>query len=72
MIEMVETIRGPLPRVALERREIVVEDTDDQRTIQVQWNVIGSNEIVKRDGHVTYKRMPADLALAIGALRAGG
>ncbi len=72
MIEMVNTIRGPLPRVALERREHVVEDNDDQRTVQVEWNVIGSTEVVRRDGHVTYKRLPAELALTIGALRAGG
>jgi hypothetical protein len=71
-IEMVETTRGPLPRVALEKREHIVKDDADATTVQVEWNVIGSAEVVKRDGYVTYKLVPADLSLALGMLRAGG
>jgi len=71
-IEMVETTRGPLPRVALDRREVVVQDDDDATTVQVNWHLIATDEIVKQDGRVDYKRLPADLAMAVGFLRAEG
>lgn len=72
MIEMVDTTRGALPRVALDRREIVVEDNDDRETVQVNWHLIATDEIVKQDGLVRYKRLPPEMAVTIGQLRAGG
>lgn len=55
-IEMVDTIRGPIPRVALERREIVVQDDEDRRTVQINWHMADTGEIVRQDGHVHVKR----------------
>lgn len=71
-IEMVETILGPLPRVALDRREVVVADDDDRRAVQVNWHLIGTDEIVRQDGHVTVKRWPEGMQIIPGAARAGG
>jgi hypothetical protein len=71
-IEMVDTIRGPLPRVALTRTERVVDDNDDRRTIQVEWALIDGGEIVRRDGHVTVKRWPEGMNIMAGLARAGG
>ena len=70
-IEMVETILGPLPRVALDRREVVVSDDDDRRTVQVNWHMIGTDEIVRQDGHVQVKRWPEGFALP-GGVAVGG
>lgn len=70
-IEMVDTIRGPLPRVALDRREVVVSDDDDRRTVQVNWHLIGTDEIVRQDGHVQVKRWPEGFALP-GGVAVGG
>ena len=70
-IEMVDTVRGPLPRVALDRREVVVADDDDRRTVQVNWHLIETDEIVRQDGHVTVKRWPEGFALP-GGMTVGG
>ena len=71
-IEMVETARGPLPRVALDRREVIVADDDDRRTVQVNWHLIETGEIVRQDGHVKIKRWPEGMNILGGALAAGG
>lgn len=71
-IEMVATARGMLPVVALEKRERVVEDTDDRRTVQVDWHLIETGEIVRQDGRVDIKRWPEDMALFQGGVGAGG
>jgi hypothetical protein len=71
-IEMVDTTLGPLPRVALTRTERVVEDNDDQRTIQVEWAMPETGEIVRRDGYVTVKRWPEGMNLLPGRAQAGG
>lgn len=71
-IEMVETARGPLPRVALDRREVIVADDDDRRTVQVNWHLIATGEIVRQDGHVQIKRWPEGMAALGGLLAAGG
>ena len=64
MIEMVDTIRGPLPRVALDVEHVVVAETDEQRTVQVNYRLNG--EIVRQDGHVTVKRWPEGVELLCG------
>ena len=71
-IEMVETARGPLPRVALDRREVIVADDDDRRTVQVNWHLIATDEIVRQDGHVQIKRWPEGMDGLAGVLAAGG
>ena len=71
-IEMVETILGPLPRVALDRREVVVADDDDRRTVQVNWHLIETNEIVRQDGHVEVKRWPEGMQIIPGSATVGG
>lgn len=70
-IEMVETILGPLPRVALDRRAVVVADDDDRRTMQVNWYLIETDKIVRQDGHVEVKRWPEGYAIP-GGLLVGG
>ncbi len=71
-IEMVETIRGPMPRVALDRREVVVADDEDRRTVQVNWHMIATDEIVRQDGHVEVKRWPEGMQLVPGLAAVGG
>ena len=70
-IEMVETARGPLPRVALDRREVIVADDDDRRTVQVNWHLIETGEIVRQDGHVEVKRWPEGVNLLAGMATVG-
>ena len=70
-IEMVDTIRGPLPRVALDRREVMVADDDDRRTVQVNWHMIETGEIVRQDGHVEVKRWPEGVNLLAGMATVG-
>lgn len=71
-IEMVETILGPLPRVALDRRAVVVADDDDRRTVQVNWYLIETDKIVRQDGHVEVKRWPEGMQLVPGLAAVGG
>lgn len=70
-IEMVDTIRGEIPRVALDRREIVVKDDDDSRTVQINWHLIETDEIVRQDGYVEVKRWPEGMQLFPGTAQAG-
>jgi hypothetical protein len=72
MIEMVDTIRGPVPRVALTRTERVVQDNEDASTVQVDWRVIATGELVRQDGEVRVKRWPEGMNILAGAMRAGG
>lgn len=69
-IEMVDTVRGPLPRVALDRREVVVQEDDDRRTVQINWHLIATDEIVRQDGHVEVKRWPEGMNLLPGVVGA--
>ena len=71
-IEMVDTIRGPLPRVALTRTERVVENDDDRCTIQIDWALIATGEVVRQDGEVRIKRWPEGMVLLGGVAAVGG
>jgi len=70
-IEMVDTIRGPLPRVALDIVERVVSDTDLQTTVQVDYTLRTTGEIVRQDGRVDVKRWSSDMAALAGVTEAG-
>lgn len=70
MIEMVDTTRGPLPRVALDVQRVVVAENDDHRTVQI--NYLLNGEIVRQDGVVDVKRWPEGINLMPGSLAAGG
>ena len=67
---MVDTIRGPVPRVALDVERVVVADDDDRRTVQVNFRLNG--EIVRQDGHVEIKRWPEGMNLVPGMAAVGG
>lgn len=71
MIEMVNTILGPTPRVALDRVETVVEDSPASRCVQVQWALRTTGQVVRRDGYVDIRRPEAAAAQA-GRATAGG
>lgn len=71
-IEMVDTILGPTPRVALTRTERVVQDNDDASSIQVDWHLIATGALVRQDGEVQVKRWPEGMDLLAGFARAGG
>ena len=55
-IEMVDTIMGRVPLVALDVERVVVAENDDQRTVQITYRADGA--IVRQDGVVEVKRWP--------------
>lgn len=71
-IEMVDTIMGRVPLVALEVERTVVAENDDQRTVQITYRADGA--IVRQDGLVEVKRWPEGLNLRLGvpSAQAGG
>jgi hypothetical protein len=71
-IEMVDTIRGLVPRVALDIVERVVSDTEWQQTIQVDYLMRTTGEIVRQDGHVQVKKWPSDMTAMAGITSPGG
>lgn len=69
-IEMVDTIMGRVPLVALDVERTVVAENDDQRTVQITYRADGA--IVRQDGVVEVKRWPEGMNLFAGSATAGG
>ena len=69
-IEMVDTIMGRVPLVALDVERVVVAENDDQRTVQITYRADGA--IVRQDGVVEVKRWPEGMNLFGGMATAGG
>ena len=70
MIEMVDTILGPVPRVALDVERVVVGETEFHKTLQINYRLEG--QIVRQDGHVEVKKWPEGMNLLGGLATAGG
>ena len=70
MIEMVDTILGPVPRVSLDVERRVVAESEFHETVQIDYRLGG--RIVKQDGAVFLKKGRAPLNLLGGLATAGG
>ena len=69
--EMVDTIVGLVPRVSLDKRDIVVQDNDDLLTVQTEWVMVSTGEVVRRDGRVVMKRWPEGMGAIAGIMSPG-
>ena len=69
-IEMVDTIMGRVPLVALDVERTVVAENDDHRTVQITYRADGA--IVRQDGVVEVKRWPEGINILAGMATAGG
>lgn len=69
-IEMVDTIMGRVPLVALDVERTVVAENDDQRTVQITYRADGA--IVRQDGVVEVKRWPEGMNVLAGLTAVGG
>ena len=66
-IEMVETAKGPLPRAALRVTDWYVTEDDDDRCIKRRdYFILTTDEFVKNDLDMKFKRWPQDVPVAAG------
>ena len=66
-IEMVETAKGPLPRAALRVTDWYVAEEDDDRCIKRRdYFVLTTEEFVRNDIDMQFKRWPQDVPVAAG------
>ncbi len=66
-IEMVETAKGPLPLAALRVTDWYVAEENDDRCIRRRdYFVLTTNEFVRNDLDMKFKRWPQDVTVAAG------
>lgn len=66
-IEMVETAKGPLPRAALRVTDWYVAEEDDDRCIKRRdYFVLTTEEFVRNDLDMKFKRAPQELPVVAG------
>ena len=66
-IEMVETAKGPLPAAALRVTDwYVAEEDDDRRVRRRDYFIVTTDEFVRNDLDMQFKRWPQDVTAAAG------